>query len=265
MKKSIFVLCCLVVLLVSTPMGSQAADGSLANWTAIFNADGSVNDLDGGFDAVFLPDNVSAGIATDMTAFDAANNVVVNGPVACAHDLGNGFVVASKDQAGKLILSAAVERFKSKDDTFIEFEFNQSVMGVSSGNPWPIEGSRSRNDLKVRFIYEAGSLASVEFGVWDGFAFQTQSSSAPAPAGCFVDASLQYEYCNGVAADGLPDANNELWDSNFQAVQVPSADGFVEVKINVGSLMEFSSVTITTPQDIAFGSFQAMGYWAALK
>ena len=262
MKKCSVIYWCLLVLLVCVPAGAQAE--SVIDWASVFNADGSVSNTDGSVDAVFIDDNISAGLATDMSALDASGNVF-NGPVPSAHDIGNGFVVASKNQDGELTLSAAVERFNTRTDTFVEFEFNQEVVGVEGGNPWPVYGIRTTNDFVLTFNFSGGNLASVDYAVWDGSAYQAVSSLAPASTGCFSDAFQTYNYCNGGSIEGLPGPNDQLWDKNFEGVDVPDMDGFVEAKINVGTGLEFSSVTIRTPKDIAFGSFQAMGYWASVQ
>lgn len=260
MRNKLILFFSVLLLLTLGNVGLTAAQETLADWTSIFNADGSVNNLSGGFDAVFLEDNISAGIAVDMTAFDSVNKLVYNGPVKSAHDIGNGLVFASRDAFNNLVISAAVERLKTNANTYVDFSFYQDRNRVTTGSPWPVYGETTVNDAKLRFNYIAGNLTSVEFGRWNGTSYDFQSSSPPSQTGCFV-VSSSINFCNGSPIGGLPLANKNVWDESFQMVQVPDADGFLQVQINFGNSIEFSSVVISTPQDISLGSFLAMGYW----
>lgn len=263
MRERVVTFCCLLATVFMLSAGPSVAQVSFVDWTTIFDIDGSVKSLGDGFDAVFLEDIVSAGVAVDMSALDTANGVVFNGAVESAHDLGNGFVLASRDEFGNLILSAAAERLTTEENTYVDFEFNQAVINVTTGSPWPIYGERNINDFKIRFNFVAGNFTSIQYGSWNGANFDLVTSSSPAQSGCFV-ASSELEFCNGSTFDGLPQ-KNVVWDSSFNIVQVPDADGFIEARINLGPNLEFSSITFRTPSDIAMGSFQAMGYWGALK
>lgn len=263
MRKRVLTFCCLLATVIITSAGPSAAQMSFVDWTTIFNTDGSVKNLGDGFEAVFLEDIISAGVAIDMSALDVVNGVVFNGPVESAHDLGNGFVLAARDEFGNLILSAAAERLTTEASTYVEFEFNQAVVNVTSGSPWPIHGERNIHDFKIRFNFVAGDFTSIQYGAWNGEIFDLVTSYAPAQSGCFV-ASSDTEFCNGSPFEGLPQ-QNEAWDSSYNIVQVPDADGFVEARVNLGPNSEFTSITLRTPSDISMGSFQAMGYWAALK
>jgi hypothetical protein len=265
----LLVLCIFTVILPSHPAFAVSTD-SLIDWTAVFNADGSVKDLCGGVDAVFLQDNISAGVATDMSAFIGAallaESLVYNNTVAAAHDLGNGYVYAKIDASNNLILVAGVERLISLESTFVEFEFSQDVVCVRSGNPWPIYGARTLNDLLIRMNFASGILNSVEFKKWDGADYMSIGSAVPPMTeGC--DGSLDlYAYCTGAPVLGLAPTNADIWDSNFNPVVVPNPDGFVQVSVNVGRLLntnvDFTSIVMRTPEDINLSSFRAMGYWA---
>jgi hypothetical protein len=255
MNRVLFILCSLFVAVVCITANAHAAD-SLVDWAAIFNSDGTVRDLQGGIDAVFLPDNISAGIATDMSALPVVDNVVYNNAVPSVHDLGNGYVYATRDASQNLVLHAGMERLNSTEDTFVEFEFNQGVVGVTTGSPWPLEGGRTANDIQVRMDFTSGVLSNVVLRVWDGSGF-----AAAGPG--------SLSYASGAPVPGLPPTNTEVWDSNYQKVTVPSADSFVEASVNIGLLfganIEYTSIVVRTPKDINLGSFRAMGYWSMPK
>jgi hypothetical protein len=245
------------------------AAAPIPDWAAVFNPDGSIKDLNGGIDAVYLQENISAGVATDMSALDPVNGLVFNGAVTSAHDLGNTYAYATRDTMGNLIIAAAVERLTSAENTFVEFEFNQGVVGVTSGTPWPIVGSRTANDLLVRLNFSAGNISSVDLMKWAGSSFITiYSAPAPAQTGCFV-VSADCDFCNGSPISGLPATNTDIWDSSYQVVQVPNPNGFAQISINAGNLLgpgaEFTSIVVRTPEDIVLGSFQTMGYWSVIN
>lgn len=262
----------LMAILMSVLISGNASGGSLIDWPFVFNADGTVGDLYGGLDAVYLQDNISAGIATDMTALvgaeSLAESVVYNGTVSAAHDLGNGYVYATRDVSNNLVIFAGVERLNSVENTYVEFEFNQDIICVRSGNPWPIYGDRTLNDLLIRMDFTAGMLSSVEFKKWDGSGYALiGSESPPSQEGCFGNGMTDlYAYCNGSPVQGLPPTNADIWDLNFNLVQVPNPDSFVQVSVNIGRLIgsnvDFTSIVMRSPEDISLGSFQAMGHWA---
>jgi hypothetical protein len=258
------------IVLSGVAIGSSSAQ-SLLDWASVFTAEGKVKNLGGGIDAIYLEDNISAGIATDMTALgvDIDGNVkVFNDTVSAGHDLGNGYVYVTKDASKRLVIFAAVERLTSPEDTYVEFEFNQDIVCVRSGNPWPVHGTRTLNDLLIRMNFTAGNLSSVEFRRWDGSEYTLSASSVPStPEGCFGNGMTDlYAYCSGSPIQGLPLTNSDIWDLNFLPVQVPNPDSFVQVSINVGSVIgsnvAFTSIVMRSPDDISFGSFRAMGRWA---
>jgi len=252
-------------MLTGMLLSGNASGQSLLDWASVFNADGTVKGLGGGLDAIYLQDNISAGIATDMTAL-GADLLVYNNTVAAAHDLGNGYVYARIDASNNLVIFAGVERLKGLEETYVEFEFNQDTVGVRSGNPWPIYGSKTLNDLLVRMEFTAGILSSVAFKRWDGSGYALIGSAIPpASEGCYGTADL-YAYCSGSPVQGLPPTNSDIWDVSFKHVEVPGPDSFVQMSVNVGSIIgsnvDFTSIIIWTPEDISLGSFRAMGHWA---
>ena len=257
----------LMVILIGVLFGGSASGQSLLDWASVFNVDGTVKDLGGGLDAIYLQDNISAGIATDMTAL-GSDGQVYNDALPAAHDLGNGFVYATRDASNNLVIFAGVERLKSLENTFVIFEFNQDIVGVRSGNPWPIYGTRTINDLLIRVDFATGIPSLVTIKTWDGSGYKFVGSSAPSgPDACFGNGMTDlFSYCSGIPVQGLPPTNADIWDLNFNPVQVPNPDSFVQVSVNVGSAIgsnvDFTSIAIRTPQDISLGSFRAMGQWA---
>ena len=258
------------ILLSGVAIGSASGE-SLLDWASVFNGDGTIKNLGGGIDAVYLEDNISAGIATDMTALGIDSDgelKVFNDTVSAPHDIGNGYVFATRDPSQRLVIFAGVERLTSPEDTFVEFEFNQDVVCVRSGNPWPVHGARKLNDLLIRMDFTAGVLSSVEFRRWDGSRYTLIVSSVPPESeGCFGNGMTDlYAYCSGSPVQGLPQTNADIWDLNFIPVQVPNPDSFVQVSVNVGSVIgsnvALTSIVIRSPEDISFGSFRAMGRWS---
>jgi hypothetical protein len=249
----------------------SASGQSLLDWASVFNVEGTVKSLGGGIDAIYLEDNISAGLATDMTALGVDSDgeaKVFNDTVSTVHDLGNGYVYATKDASQRLVIFAGVERLRSSEDTFVEFEFNQDNVCVRSGNPWLIHGARKLNDLLVHMEFTAGNLSLVEFKKWDGSGYTLIGSSVPpAPEGCFGNGMTDlYAYCSGSPVQGLPPTNADIWDLNFIPIQVPNPDSFIQMSVNVNRLLggnvAFTSVVIWSPEDISFGYFRAMGHWA---
>lgn len=267
-KREFLVMVLSIAAFIAVSAGAaNASDDSLLDWTSVFNADGSATDLSGGIDAVYIQDNISAGIATDMSVVIGDEPLVYNGNVFPAHDIGNGYVYATLDATNNLVIYAGVERMSSVEDTYIELEFNQGVVGVTSGNPWPIEGERKVNDLMFHMDFNAGNLSRVQLSRWDGTGYSiVGSATPPAQEGCERIADI-YAYCIGPVVQGLPKTNSDVWDLDFNPVQVTDPDSFVQASVNVGRLLgenvEYTSIRMKTPGDVSFGSFRTMGYWGA--
>jgi hypothetical protein len=231
------------------------------DWAAMFNPSGKLISRQGGLDAIFLEDKVSDGVGIDMSICpDPADPTIVdNGVVAPENDLGNGYVWATTDADGSLILHAGVERMASALDTFVEFEFNQGVVQVRSGRPWPIHGERTAGDLVVRVDFMSGAISSAEFLLWDGTAYETLIATGP--DGC---TGVDYRYCAG--APPMLSVQDEVWDATGNLIVVPAPDSFVEIGFNVlallGANVEFTSIQVRTPRDIILSSFRHIGLWA---
>lgn len=249
-----------VILVGGTPEPMPAPD-----WTLMFNPDGKVISRQGGLDAFFIEDKISADVGLDMSMCpDPATPLVVeNGVVATANDLGNGFVWVTTNETGDLILHAGVERLSSLADTFIEFEFNQDIVQVRSGRPWIINGGRTVDDLLVRIDFIDGAIGSADIKrwiePWGGGKYLT--IVAAGPDGC---TGSDYRYCSG--APPMKTIQDEVWDAQNNLVETPQPDSFLEIGVNVGVLLganiEFTSIQVRTPQDIILDSFRHIGLWA---
>jgi hypothetical protein len=173
--------------------------------------------------------------------------------------VGNGYVWITTDPAGNWLLYAGVERLASVFDTYVEFEFNQAGVQVETGAPWPIYGQSTVGDLLVQVNFTAGQISSTEFMRWDGTDYQT--ITATGPNGC---AGSNSRSCAG--SPPIQSVQTEVWNASSHTVQVPQPDSFVEIGVNVTSLLdaniEFSSIQVRTPQDIILDSFRRVGYWA---
>lgn len=234
-------------------------------------------DLYGAFEAGYVEEVISNGVATDMSALliarDVSDEVLYNGAVSAAHDLGNAFYLLTASKAGNLRFYFGVERLRSDLPTFIEFELNQVEIRVGSGSPWwDIKGSRRDGDLLVRFNLISGNLTSVELAIWyqDGFHI-FESDSRGLGQGCREHFS--YLYCIGSPPIDRTNQEIQVWDADFLPVKPTLADSFVELGLDLSRLMgsgtEFSSIYVRTPEDVLFTSFAAIGaraefVWGAL-
>jgi hypothetical protein len=236
----------------------------LPDWSAIFSPDGDVVDLQGGLEAIFLEDKISDGLGLDASVLRQSEETTVdNGVVVADGDLGNGYVYAMRDGLGDLVLYAGIERLESASDTHVEFEFNQAVVQVLSGAPWPIHGTRTVGDLLVRLEFTAGELTRGKFMSWDGEAYQVLSAGDTAGMPC-GGVDLLHVFCYGLPP--MESIQQESWDSAGTVLELRPPDGFVEFGVNVTGLLgpdvEFTSILVRTPEDIVLESFRKLGYWA---
>jgi hypothetical protein len=256
---------------------------AMPDWERIFNPDGSLKDevnknghhrsnnipdfvdLYNGTMSRFIRDIISNGVATDMSALLGAESlddqVLYNGPVDPAHDLGNAYFMISTDSEGGPRLFTAVERLSRLEATFIEFEFNQHSVNLGSGAPWwNLKGDRLAGDVLVRMDFMDGSLDSVEIFEWQGNAFEViQTMPGLSYSGCHNQPSIIY--CIGPPRMGeLPAEGFEVWDENFVILEATQPDEFVELGIDVGELLrtqvDFHGLVIRTPQDITVNTFK---------
>lgn len=263
-------------------------DLAMPEWKKIIYPDGSAVDVVGAngrggtngipdylelypaFEAGYIEEVISNGVATDMSALlverDVADEVLYNGAVSAAHDLGNAYYLLSSAANGNLRLYFGVERLRSDLPTFIEFELNQDRIHVGSGIPWwNIQGSRIEGDLLVRFNLIAGTLSSVELAEWrDNRYLIFESDTAGLGHGCRD--RFSYLYCIGQPPLDRSHQYIEVWDEDFVPVEATLADSFVELGLDLGRLLrpgiEFSGLYIRTPEDVVLTSFQGIGLWA---
>jgi hypothetical protein len=226
-------------------------------------------DLYNGIEAEFIQENLSNGVATDMSALlsgpKLSDEVLYNGAVSAEHDLGNAYVLATIGTDEHLRLYAGVERFVTVGGTYIEFEFIQTRVYLSSGSPWPLNGERSEGDVLVRMIFSDRMLQSVQVEQWhkDGFRFIDTG------AGISGNTCLErkaFMYCVGPPPIRHPEEGFEVWDENNNVLDPVLADDFAQVGIDVdllaGSRTHFTSVLFRTPEDIAMNSFQVFKHLA---
>jgi hypothetical protein len=247
-------------------------DQSGPDWASLFAADGTARDdhplnpdgsqgngipdyleLYQGLWAIFEADYVSLGSGFEGSAI-AENGGVRNGVVAADHDLGNAYVYTTVDAGGSLVFYAATERLGA-GDSFVEFELNQQRFrlgrgGYGVGRPWEVLGNRLPGDLRLHLQFAGGALSRVDALAWNGGDWALFSSVAG--QGCDGEEAL-CAVANAALVDGGPWPNH---DTGGDAEQI-SPNRFVEIGVNVGALLgaqpEYVTVSIRTPQDIAFG------------
>lgn len=255
---------------------------AMPDWARIFNADGSLKDqldrkgksgpngisdfvdLYHGVSARFTREILSNGVATDMTALlddeTLSNQILYNGPVSPAHDLGNTWSMTSRSAAGGLRLFTAVERLTRGQSTHIEFEFNQLPVRLGSGTPWwRLQGERADDDLLVTMNFHAGKLDSVEVAFWDGAGFEPiQTLPGLSRQGCIERSFIIY--CIGPPQIELPSGEGfEVWDEDFVILESTEPEQLVELALEVNEIyakhVEFGGLIVRTPEDLAIDWF----------
>lgn len=263
---------------------------SMPEWEKIINPGGTLKDevdADGmfgsnglpdfidlyhGVEAEFIQENISNGVATDMSALligsKLEDEVLYNGAVRAEHDLGNAYVLATVGEDGHLRIYAGVERLITSVGTFIEFEFNQNRVHLSSGSPWPLNGERRDGDVLVRMIFSDRVLQSVQLEQWQQGAFRfLDTGGGISGESCMEMKALMY--CVGVPPIQHPEEGFEVWDEDNNSMDPVLADDFVEIGIDVdllaGPQSDITSVLFRTPEDIALNSFQVFERLALLE
>jgi hypothetical protein len=257
----------------------------MPDWEKIFSSDGSLKDeidssgrlvsnsipdfvdLYDGDMARLVPEIISNGVATDMSALLGADNlkdqILYNGPVKPADDLGNVYFMTSTATNGGPRLFTAVGRLSSQEKTFIEFEFNQHPVDLGSGTPWwHLTTDRLEGDLLVRMEFSMGSMNSVKIFEWQEDAFKMMQTLPGLYAdGCHHQASIIY--C--MAPPRITETSGEgyeVWDENFEIMEPTQADELIELGIDVRELLreqvDFRGLVIRTPQDIAVNTFKRL-------
>ena len=262
---------------------------SMPEWEKIINPDGTLKDdvnedgmfgsngipdyidLYRGIDADFIQDNISNGLATDMSALlpgpRLEDEVLYNGAVRPEHDLGNAYVLATIGADNHLRVYAGIERLATDAVTYIEIELNQNPVRIGEGAPWPIVGYRVEGDLLVRMVFANQALQSVQLEQWrqGGFSFiQTDAGIA----GDACRQKREFMYCIGLPPIQQPVEEIEVWDEDSNYVDPTLPNSFVELGIDIDLLLgpqtDITSVLFRTPEDIAMNSFQVFEQLAQL-
>jgi hypothetical protein len=265
------------------------------DWTRVFDAEGSLRQpfrapMLGVTDAVFVEDRISGGAIVDISALDRAagpaDSYVYNGPVAAPHDLGNAYVLA-RIEGIDLMLDVRVERLTGDgaSESYVEIEFNHDIVGVTSGHRfpivspeggvlpgyklhWPFRGERTTGDFLVRTNLVGPMVSSVEFKGWgevDGIlGYHTvEAGENLADEACF-GISMFYAICSGSLASA---GQSPAFIANGDPEQTYAPDSYFEFSVNVGRLVglnpDFTTVQVSSPHDIAFGTFKAFGRFAS--
>lgn len=253
---------------------------ALPSWEKIFNSDGRFRDEFGkngsmgrngipdfvdlydGVHASFDEEILSNGVALDISALlnsdKLEEQILYNGPVNPAHDLGFAwFLVTSSPQDGIRVFSA-VERLFTAENTYIEFEFNQIPARLGSGSPWwQVQGERTDGDILVRMNFNGSALESVEVTEWQFNSFQlVQEFPGLGSGGCLERSVLIY--CVGPQKMNRP--MQEVWDENFNPVVATRPDQLIELGINIREWaridLEIRGIVIRTPEDIVMNPFR---------
>lgn len=248
-------------LFTETGTAKDEVDGTGAPGS---NGVADYQDLYGGIDAQAIEDRISAGVAVDMSKITGgpsiAECVVHNDTVTPAHDQGNSYMYATYNDVGDLVVYFGVERLQSATDTHLEIELNQRRVRVATGAPWPVKGGRLEDDLLVRVDYAQGVVSSVDVKRWTQGGFGSVATyGGLAAANCNGAAGVAL-FCSGAPPIAAP---HEAWDSAGNALTATSPDDFVEIGVNVRTLLganfDYTAIQVRTPEDIAFGNFQAIG------
>jgi hypothetical protein len=276
---------------ISPAQKAKDDDLSMPEWQKIISPEGMAIDMLGwkrkfgrdgipdyvqlypALEAGYVEEVLSNGIATDMSALlmarDVQDEVLYNGAVSAAHDLGNVMYMLGLSESGGLRLFVGVERLLSDYPTFIEIELNQNPVAVGSGVPWwHIEGQRQDGDLLVRFNISAGTLNSVELAVWNETYYNIFENDTEALGSGCRD-RFSFAYCVGTPPIDRSQQVIELWDEESQPVEPVRANGFVEIALDFARLLdsasEFSSLYIRTPEDVVLTSFHNVGQASHLR
>ncbi len=107
----------------------------------------------------------------------------------------------------------------------------------------------------------AGALYSVDFKYFAGNeagGYQIMETAWPLEGQTCNGSDGLYAFCSGATLAGLAATNADVWDLWGAPLAVPAADSFLAVGVNVGKLLgynpDYSSLTLKTPEDIAFGT-----------
>lgn len=267
---------------VTNIVGEGAA--TVPDWADIFST--TPPTLFGGTAASFAKDDVSAGSATDTTAYPKGGSDKNSGTISswtwqsasvpAKDDISNAYVYA-KIVNGHLIIYGGVERLDPSGSSHVDLEFFQNPVGLSQTPPCTTKGgctftgTNRDNDILVNMDYAVGgSFAGVSIrkrheGVQNNYdLIQTLGGQ-----GCNGTNSATNTICafaNGASIDGGPWDN---FDNHGAIITNLQTNSFTEFGIDVTALLGttpcFSSVAVKTRssgsftaelKDFALGSFE---------
>lgn len=293
-----FLVLSLALGLVSQPAFSRS-ELSMPSWADLFkqnrthkghldesgmysrSSNGSTAYLENGeFEAVFIEDNISDGIATDMSvrigSDTLGDDLVYNDTVSALHDLGNAYVVASMDPYGDLQLYAGVELlsplgYSEAPDSYVELEFTQGFVQATAVNA-PLKGQRTDGDLLVRVNFAGGEASSAAIHYWTtGVGYQvieTVAISTEGLSNC-QGGAMPYVFCSGTPPIRMLSNDSEVWDLDGNPLPVTEPDRFLQVGLDVAALLgtnpDFSSILLRTHEDISIDSFRSLGHWGEVN
>jgi uncharacterized repeat protein (TIGR01451 family) len=274
--------------------GSALQDG--CDWADLFDADPTDAEIAAavaacdGIDAAFVADQISQGKAKEETVFakgSSKNNDPIEnwqwltGSSPGKNDLTNFYTYATLNDSNELVIYAGVERRVARGDSHIDFEFNQSLIGLDKlppcendltggaedGPPCEFTGEKTLDDILVVMDFEkGGDLGSLEIRRWDGSEYVLQDavggeSCNAADTVCAIN--------NGGSIDGGPWDN---FDSKGNIVTTLDRNAFTEAGFNVTALLGHTPCFVTvqaksrssqsftsTLKDFAQASFETCG------
>ena len=253
------------------------------DWEELFNADGSLRDgvdatgtppgngipdfkdLYQGLDALFVGDDVSAGLFTDLTVKFGTDNLGT-GPVGAIDDMTNAYVYLTKDASDNLLLFAGIERIQTGPGD-IELELNQGMFRVGRGWPqtsgWEIVGHWMPKDLRLRLSYGVdGLMTSLTVESWedpeaDG-TYSWVEKQRLTSEGC-NQANTICAFRNGAS---IPGGDWPSFDASGNPVASLDEKCFLEFGVNVSALLEitdslyrYKTVRLRSPADLVIGHF----------
>jgi uncharacterized repeat protein (TIGR01451 family) len=231
------------------------------DWADLFDADPTEEEIAaavetcGGLEGAFVADHLAVGGAKDDTSF-AKGSSKNDDPIAlwrwstgnapAKDDLSNFYAYATLNEFDELILYAGVERLAPQGSSHIDFEFNQSLIGLDKdppcrndrsdgpddGSPCEFTGEKVLDDILVVMDFEnGGELGIVEVRQWDGTAYVIVDQLDG--EGC----NTAHTVCalnNGGPIDGGPWPN---YDDHANVVETIDGNGFTEAGINITALL----------------------------
>jgi len=240
-------------------LGSETQPG--CDWADLFDADPTDEEIAaaveacGGLEGAFVVDQLSQGGSKDDTVFakgSSKNDDLIatwkwsTGSTPAKDDLSNFYAYATLDDAGELIFYAGVERISAGGSSHVDFELNQSLVGLDKdppcgndrsdgqgdGSPCEFFGEKVLNDILVVMDFEnGGDLGLLEIRQWDGTSYALVESVEG--EGCNA-ADTVCAFNNAGAIDGGPWDN---YDSKGRVTDTIEPNGFTEAGINVTALL----------------------------